>query len=303
MEQFYQMLTIQLSLIVYLVAGIICYRLKIITEANRKQFIRFILSILMPCMVFNSFKSVTIEMIREGFLALLISLAVCLVTSIVGRYIYLNVSIDRRNIMRYGTLINNAGFAGLPVVDSVFGNNGLILASIFLIPIRIFMWSAGITMLSAEKQSALNVLIKLLKNPSIVAVFLGIFRGMLEIKLPEFLDTALISMSNAVSPMAMIAVGSIIATIRIKGLIDKDVLFFTVIRLGVIPITTLVITKFLGFSSMLIGVSTILTAMPAATTTALLAAQYNSDVLFASRLVFVTTVLSIITSPMLMLVL
>lgn len=48
---------------------------------------------------------------------------------------------------------------------------------------------------------------------------------MLEIKLPEFLDTAMISMSNAVSPMAMIAVGSIIATIRIKGLIDKDVLF------------------------------------------------------------------------------
>lgn len=303
MEQFYQMLTIQLSLIVYLVVGIICYRLKIITAANRKQFIRFILSILMPCMVFNSFKSVTIEMIREGSLALLISLAVCLVTSIIGRYIFFNVPMDRRNIMRYGTLINNAGFAGLPVVDSMFGSSGLILASIFLIPIRIFMWSAGITMLSAEKQSALNVLIKLLKNPSIVAVFLGIFRGMLEIKLPEFLDTALISMSNAVSPMAMIAVGSIIATIRIKGLIDKDVLLFTVIRLGVIPISTLVITKFLGFSSMLIGVSTILTAMPAATTTALLAAQYNSDELFASRLVFVTTVLSIITSPMLMLVL
>lgn len=174
MEQFYQMLTIQLSLIVYLVAGIICYRLKIITEANRKQFIRFILSILMPCMVFNSFKSVTIEMIREGSLALLISLAVCLVTSIIGRYIFFNVPMDRRNIMRYGTLINNAGFAGLPVVDSMFGSSGLILASIFLIPIRIFMWSAGITMLSAEKQSALNVRIKLLKNPSIVAVFLGI---------------------------------------------------------------------------------------------------------------------------------
>lgn len=303
MDQFFQMLSIQLTLIVYLVAGIICYKLSIITEANRKQFISFILTILMPCMVFNSFKNVTIGMIQEGLFALVISLIVCLATSIIGRHIYSNTTEDRRNVMRYGTLINNAGFAGLPVVGSMFGNNGLILASIFLIPIRIFMWSAGITMLSAEKQTAKVVALKLLRNPSIIAVFLGLIRGMLEIKLPAFLDTALISMSNTVSPMAMIAVGSIIATIKIKGLIDKDVVFFTIIRLGVIPVITLLVTKFLGFSTVVVGVSAILTAMPAATTTALLAAQYNSDVIFASKLVFVTTVLSIVTSPLLMILL
>lgn len=300
MDHFFQMLSIQLTLIVYLIAGVICFRLSIITEGNRKQFIRFILTILMPCMVFNSFKEVTLSMLKEGFFALSISLVVCLLASILGRVIYQNVSETRRNIMRYGTLINNAGFAGLPIVGSMFGNEGLILASIFLIPIRIFMWSAGITMLSQEKQSKKLILFQLLKNPSIIAVFLGLFRGLLRIELPQFIDSALVSMSDSVSPLAMIAVGSIIATISLKGLIDNNVLLFTFIRLIAIPLVTLFSSKALGFSTVIIGVSVILTSMPAATSTALLASQYESDDIFASKLVFVTTILSTITTPLLM---
>lgn len=303
MDHFFQMLSIQLTLIVYLFAGIICFRLSIITEENRKQFIRFILMILMPCMVFNSFKEVTLSMLKEGFLALLISLVTCLLASLLGRVIYQNVSETRRNIMRYGTLINNAGFAGLPIVGSMFGNEGLILASIFLIPIRIFMWSVGITMLSQEKQSKKLILFQLLKNPSIIAVFLGLFRGLLKIELPPFIDSALVSMSDAVSPLAMIAVGSIIATISLKGLIDSDVLLFTFIRLVAIPLVTLFSLKALGFSTVIIGVSVILTSMPAATSTALLASQYEADDIFASKLVFVTTILSVFITPLLMVLL
>lgn len=199
------MLSIQLTLIVYLIARIICFRLSIVTKENRKQFIRFILTILMACMFFNSFKEVTLSMIKEVFLAVLISLVTCLLASLLGRVIYQNVSETRRNIMRYGTVINNAGFAGLPIVGSMFGNEGLILASIFIIPIRIFIWSAGITMLSQEKQSKKLIIFQLLKNPSINAVFWGLFGGLLKIELPPFIDSVLVSMSDAVSPLAMIA--------------------------------------------------------------------------------------------------
>ncbi len=115
----------------------------------------------MPCMVFDSFKSVTVDILKEGFLALLISFGVCLLTSVIGRFIYSYAPENQRNILRYGTLINNAGFAGLPVVQSMFGAEGLILASIFLISIRIFMWSAGITMLSEEKKSPKVVCLQL----------------------------------------------------------------------------------------------------------------------------------------------
>lgn len=300
MEQFFQMLDIQLALMIYILVGVICYKFKIITDKNRQQFIDFILIILMPCMVFNSFKNVTIEMLQQGVYALIISLIVCVITTYTGRILYKKSTNDRKSIMQYGTLINNAGFAGLPVVESMFGDHGLILASIFLIPIRNFMWSAGVTMLSEKKKTLKSITIKLMKNPSIIAVFIGLFRGLLEIRLPTFIDSSIGSMSAAVSPMAMIAIGSIIATTRVKGLFDKEIVYFTIIRLLLIPVCTLIVLKLIGLDTVLIGVSTILTAMPAATTTALLAAQYKSDVIFASKLVFVTTILSIFTSPLLM---
>lgn len=300
MIQFVQMLNIQLSLVIFTVSGVLCYKLKIITENNRQQFINFILLILMPCMVFDSFKSVTIDILKEGVLALIISFGVCLLTIILGHGIYFYAPENQRNILRYGTLINNAGFAGLPIVQSMFGNNGLILASIFLIPIRIFMWSAGITMLSEESTSLKKICAQLIKNPSIIAVVLGLLRGLLEIPFPSFLETSIESLSSIVSPLAMIVIGSIIATIPLKGLLNKSIIWFSIVRLLLIPLGTLFLTSGLGFSNILVGTAVILTSMPAATTTALLAAQYDSDVSFASKLVFVTTIASIITSPVLM---
>lgn len=301
MNLFIQMLNLQLTLLIYLLIGVVCYRLKIISKSNRKQFISFILNILMPCMVFDSFKNVTTEILKEGIYILFISLMICFLTSILGKYLYKNSTKNRKKIMRYGTLINNAGFAGLPIVGSLYGNQGLILASIFLIPIRIFMWSAGITMLSNERQKAKQVVFQLVRNPSIIAVILGLLRGMLRIQLPYFLDNSIEALSSTVSPMAMIVVGSVIATIKLKGLIEFEVIYFSIVRLIIIPSGVLIVLSLLKLNREIIGISTILTAMPAATTTALLAAEYNLDEIFASKLVFVTTIGSIITSPIFML--
>jgi len=191
----------------------------------------------------------------------------------------------------------------LPLAEESFGNQGLIFASIFLIPIRIFMWSAGITILSNKKVNKKQLMIKLMTNPCIVTVFLGIARGLLQFPLPAFIDTAIIRISACVSPLSMIIIGAIIADVDIRTLFEKGVILFSAIRLLVLPFLVFVVTRLLGLGETIVGTSMILTAMPAATTTALLANQYHFNVEFASKLVFVTTVLSLITAPLLMLLL
>lgn len=303
MNSFLQMFNIQMILMIYVICGVLCRKLKIITIENQQQFISFVLMILMPCMVFNSFKDVTLKILGEAFDILIISLIICSIAIIFGNFLYRKFPDEKRNIMRYATLINNAGFAGLPLAEETFSSEGLILASIFLIPIRIFMWSAGITMLSNEKSNKKRIFIKLMKNPCIIAVFLGIARGLLQITFPAFVETAITKMSDCVSPLSMIIIGAIIADVNIKTLFEKGVLLFSAIRLLILPIIVLTGTSLLGLNKTIIGTSMILTAMPAATTTALLASKYNSNVEFASKLVFVTTVLSLITAPLLMLLL
>lgn len=303
MSSFLQMFNIQMILMIYVICGVLCRKSKIITIENQQQFINFVLMILMPCMVFNSFKDVTLRILGEAFDVLIISLVICLIAMILGKILYIKFPDEKRNILRYGTLINNAGFAGLPLAQETFGSEGLILASIFLIPIRIFMWSAGITMLSNERADKKQIFIQLMKNPCIIAVFLGIARGLLQITFPSFIETAIIKMSDCVSPLSMIIIGAIIADVNIRSLFEKGVLLFSTIRLLILPLLVLAGTSLFGLSKTIIGTSMILTAMPAATSTALLAARYNSNVEFASKLVFVTTILSLITAPLLMLLL
>lgn len=298
MSYFFKMLDIQLILFVYLAVGAICRRLNIITQKNQGQFINFVLNIIMPCMVFNSFKNITFSILQQAIIALFISFGICLIALLLGNFLYCKFSDEKQKILRYATLINNAGFAGLPLAQNIYGNQGLIYASIFLIPIRIFMWSAGITTLSKKKINLKQLIIQLLTNVNIIAVFLGIIRGLLQIPLPDFLDSSIVNLSSCVSPLSMIVIGAIISDIDIHGILEKEVLIFTFVRLLLMPLLALTIVTLFQVTPTMAGVAVILTAMPAATSTSLLAFQNGLDETFASKLIFTTTTVSLLTAPL-----
>ena len=300
MTYFFKMVDIQMVLLIYLLVGVICRKSNIITTKNQGQFINFVLNIIMPCMVFNSFKSITLDILKQAFVALLISLGVCLFALVLSRMVYKSYSQEKQKILRYATLINNAGFAGLPLAQTIYGDKGLIYASIFLIPIRVFMWSAGITMLTTNKVSPKMILIRLATNVNIIAVVLGIARGLLQINLPTPIDSAISCLSSCVSPLSMIVIGAIISDVKLKGLFEKGVVHYSLTRLFFLPLLTLCICKLINIEPTIIGISVILTAMPAATSTSLLAYQNGLDETFASKLILVTTVASPITSPIIM---
>ena len=300
MAQFKQMLEIQMVIFIYLLVGAICKKSKIITKENQQQFIPFILNGLMPIMVFHSFRSVTMSMMKEAFLVFVICIVMCIVSVMLGKIVYRKYPVDKQKILQYGTLISNAGFAGLPIASQMFGEVGLIYASIYLIPIRIFMWSAGRTILSSESASPKEIAISLLKNPNIIAVLLGLPRGLLQISLPAIVDTAFSNISSCVTPVSLIVIGAVICDVGFKNFFEEGMITYCMMRLGLIPVLTLIVTSLCGFDANVIGTTTILASMPAPTTTALLAGQYHLDVNYASKLVFLTTLLSIITCPLLM---
>lgn len=302
-DQFYQMLDLQLGTLVYLAIGAFAYKKDMITDTNRNQLISLILNVMMPALVFNSFKAVTPEILKTGLWAFIGSIFIYSAYAVIGRYAYRDIAESKRRVLDYATLVNNAGLAGQPLSLSMYGNTGALYASIFLVPHRIFMWSLGLKILDGDhvETTGLSTLAKLLRNPSIIAVFLGLVRGLLQIELPSFLDQSIVTIASIVSPFSRIIIGSIIATISVDSLFEKGVLRYTIIRLFILPFSVLTISKLIGLDETLIGVFTIMASMPAGTTTALLAADYDLDETFASKIVFVTTILSVITVPIIML--
>lgn len=116
---------------------------------------------------------------------------------------------------------------------------------------------------------------------------------------PQAITRTLKYLSSCTLPVSMLIIGSILAEVNIKRILSKSILYFSGIRLLVIPVITLAICHMLHVDELATGICVILAGMPAGSTTAILAEKYDGDALFASRIVFFTTMMSLITIPIL----
>ena len=186
------------------------------------------------------------------------------------------------------------------MVSAVYGSDGLFAASILIIPNRIFMWTAGLSMFTTAdfKTKCRNILL----NPCIITVFLGIARRMTGFPVPGFLDTAIANIGAVTTPLSMIVIGTMLIGVPWKKLLEPSIFYLAFVRLIALPLAVLFILNLIHAEPMLAGVSLILTGMPGSTS-ALLAAKYGADEDYASRCIVTTTIMSLVTIPVLMLLL
>lgn len=133
--------------------------------------------------------------------------------------------------------------------------------------------------------------------PTVIAVYLGILRMVFQIPLPAPINTALKNMGACTSPLAMALVGSLLADTKLSELYAPLVFYLVAIRQLVLPLLTLFTLKLCTIETTIAGVSVILTSMPVGATTAIVAKKYGTDAEFASKCVFLSTVLSLVTVP------
>ena len=300
MESFLRMLNAQIILLVYLAVGMYCVKVGLIDRDSKEKLVDIILRITLPCMIFNSFnKPLTPEVMKQTALILVVAVSISILSFLLGKVIYNKYPQKKKSILQYCTLVNNSGFLGMPMVSAVYGSEGLFAASIFIIPNRIFMWTAGLAMFTTAdfRTKCKNILL----NPCIVTVFLGIARRMTGFPVPEFLDTAIANTGAVTTPLSMMVIGTMLIGVPWKKLLEPSIFRLAFVRLIALPLVALFILNLIDAQPLLAGVSLILTGMPAGSTSALLAAKYGADEDYASRCIVTTTIMSLATIPVLML--
>ena len=255
-----------------------------------------LINFILPCNTIASFnQEFNYQILVRSAEILIIALVTEFILIFLSKYLYVKVPHDKRMVLRYGTICSNAGFIGMTVVGGFYGAEGILYSSMALLPIRIFMWSAGLSLFTVTDK---NKMIKtIFTHPCIIAIFIGLFIMLSKIKLPAFLSSTIESISNCNTAISMIVVGSILAEINPKTVFNKVVLYYSAIRLIMIPIALIIVLKFINIDPLVIGVIVLLFGMPAGSTTAILASKYNGDAGFASKCVFVSTLLSMVTIP------
>lgn len=296
---FLKMVNTQAILFLYLVVGFYCRKTGIFDDSTRDKLTDFTIRIVLPCMIFESFHMpFSLAALKRGAAALIIATVMAAAALLLGKFLYNGFDQREKCILQYGTLVTNSGFAGLPIVSGAYGDEGLFLGSLFIIPTRILMWSAGISLFSTGGSAAERAK-KVLLNPAIIAVEVGLVRMIFQIPLPVFLDTALDNMGACTSPLAMALVGAILADVELKGVFEPKAFYLVAVRQLLLPALCLAGLKLLGTDPLTTGVSVALTGMPVGSTTAILAQKYGADAQFASKCVFISTLTSLVTVPVL----
>lgn len=193
-----------------------------------------------------------------------------------------------------------SGFLGNPIAEAIYNEIGVLYTSIFLIPMRIIMWSVGTTYFVADekvdkKVDKKKVAKNVLTHPCLVAIYLGLICMVTQVKLPAVITATVKYLGNCNSALTMLIVGTILADVKITTIFNKDTAMFSVFRLIILPAAALVVG--LGLDATSLGISVLMTGMPAGATAAIFAARYDSDALFATRCVVVTTLMSMLTLP------
>ena len=293
MDSFFKMVDVQTVLFIYMAVGFFCRKKGIFNDAARDKLTDFVVLITLPCMIFESFHmEFSLESLKQGGVAVLIATVMAAAALLLGKVLYNRFPYGEKSILQYGTLVTNSGFAGLPVVSG-----GLYFLNLCIIPTRILMWSAGISLFT--KADAKQAVRKVLLNPGIIAVEVGLVWMLFQLPLPHFVDTAVDNLGACTSPMAMALVGAILADVPLKTVFDPKCFYLVAVRQLLLPAVCLVALRLLGVDPLTAGVSVVLTGMPIGSTTAILAQKYGADAQFASKCVFISTLTSLVTVPIL----
>lgn len=300
---FETMAALQMQLFLLVVSGFVLTKIGTITHTGRKSLSDLLINFVLPCNIICSFQmDMTDEVLASCGAMIAVSLGVQLFYLLVSRFIYRGAPPERLACLRYATVCSNAGFHGIPIIGGIYGAMGTLLTSVLLIPQRVVMWSAGLSLFTHT--DGRSVVKKLATHPCIVAVFIG-FALMLSGNptLPVPLQKALSGASSCNTCLSMLVIGSILASAEHIDLKDRMMWWYTLVRLALIPLAVFAVLSLLPVDPLIRNVMVLASGMPAGSTTAILAARYDGDAPFASCLIFLSTLLSLVTLPLLCLLL
>lgn len=268
------------------------------TKESLGSITSFLLYIVTPCLIVSSFLSAESGKL-DGWTLLLAAVlpALSIVISIALSYLFFRKEPSgRRRVLRFSMIFCNVGFMGIPLVEGIVGSEGVLYGSFFIAVFNIFCWTYGYVMMGGGKVR----LKALLLNPGVIGLAIGLPLYLLDVPVPALFVEPVELISALNTPLAMIVVGGYIAQVKLRAFVsDLAVYKMAVLRLVVAPLLYLALVWLLRPDETLLMSTVIQAATPVAANCVLFAVQYDSDAELASKSVAVSTALSVVTIPLL----
>lgn len=287
-----------MELFCMILAGCICSKTGAIKVEAKKGFSDLLLYLVVPAMVVHSYMTEFDEKILANLVLTLIWSTIALVIGIVVAMVATaKMKGSDKPIICFAGMFSNAAYMGFPLIQALFGAEGLMYASVFVTVFNILLWTVGYSVVT--KTTDLKAILKTIgTSPVILSVILGLILYLGQIPVPEVIAEPVRLIGNINTPLAMIITGMIIGTSDLKKMVGNPMIWYvTLIRMVLVPAICFVVFRVIGAGSMVAEVVLLLEACPCAAITSVFAVQYGYHEDLAAGTVVVSTLLSIVTLP------
>lgn len=306
------MILLQQMIVLFLImiVGFICRKIGIINDEASKCLSGIVVNVANPALILSSTinKEATITG-KELLLTVVLAIAIYAILLILAEVLprVLNVSKEDFGVYKAMTVFSNIGFMGFPLLVAMYGSESLLYASIFLIPYNVLIYTYGIQAMKIPADTSTEVKSgipwKKILNVGVIACIITIVLYITKPIVPVFIEDTVTNLSNLTAPLSMLVIGDAMAKMKLRELItDKKLLLFSAIKLIMIPVIGLVCLKVFGLSEILLGVCLVMLSTPVGSMTAMLAQQQGGNYELASKGVALTTLLSVLTMPIVSLI-
>ena len=306
---------IQQILVLFVLAliGLIATRLNIIQKEIKTGITRIIFNITLPFLIITNVSSLEIDkqillswalVIFFSFLSIILFLQMGRLTNRM-----LKLPPGKSTIHILHTAFGNAVFLGFPILDAMFPNGeGLLYGIIYFLTQNTMMWTLGIFIFTKEENKRKLDNLKNLINPNTISFIIGLTMLATGIKIPGFMFDTLQGLGETTLYLALLYVGAILAEVKLKAIVkNKSTFILSLNKLILGPLVLMVLMHLVLVYSPLaldIKAQTVIvmeSAMPCMTLLVILARKYGKDDFYATQNLSISTLLSIVTLPLIFL--
>ena len=294
------LLSRMLVLLAFICIGVLCSKLHIIDERGSACINQLVLYVCGPLLIIKSVQNVQLSYgMRDILLLILYSVLLQMIALIVA-IVCARILCKRkpeRGVFSLVTAFGNVFFMGVPVVTALYGENMVFLLSVAVIPFNLFIFTVGIYLIISGERNRIPWK-KLLVNPSLYATVIALPIFFLRIELPATLVEIIGYFSQMVVPLSMMLIGAALGRMQLKAIFGSGRSYAVcAIKLLILPLIVFFVFRSFIRDPLILGLFTVIAAMPSASISPILCAEYGGDSAFASRTVFLTTILSLATIP------
>lgn len=293
-----------LQLFILIAIGYIAAKGKVITQEGRKHLAEVVLTITNPCSVLFAVLDGENTLTRLQVLLLtLIAFAAYAFLILLAHFLpkILHEKGPEAGIWRFMLVFSNVGFFGFPVVRAVFvqDSSAVFYAAIFNLVFQLLAYTYGVRQISGDKNEG-RLHPKLMLKPIIIASLLAYVIYFTGWRAPAFVTSTVGFLANVTSPVCMLIIGCSLAAVPVRRVFTRWKLYpMLIVKQIVIPVAVYFALSGFVTNETILGICVIMMAMPVAALTALFCAKYERNGELAASGVFISTLLSIATIPLL----